>query len=827
MIPLGLRMEAEGLVGRTLIGRFRIDKILGRGGMATVYAAFDQQRASPVALKVLKRELTRDSMVLRRFEREAKAASHLRHPNVVEVLDWGVDGEEAFISMELAQGTDLLKALARQRPMKQVRAVLVLAQVCAALAAAHSKGIVHRDLKPENILLIVDPTEPGGDRAKVLDFGIAKILDMSKAGGSSDDPPSYVTKTALTRVGTIVGTPAYMSPEQCRGGEIDGRSDLYACGVLLYQLVTGELPFTGETPLHTAMRHIHAQPRPPSELRRDLSPALEHVITKALSKWPGERQQSADQLREELLATLPTLPDRGDVVLPSDTAAAARSAPPPAPRAETRSAAGRADAGVKAAPAKEPATASGSAPIEDAISPTRMLVGGALGATPLRAVRLGRASDDRAPGTDTVDQPATSGAVASLAPQTTQPEAAASVEESADDDEPRTAAMEMFVGDQDGRPDDAAASTQDPIVTPRANPPVIEPRAPIAAGVVEVKTDPMEQQARAPAPRPHVPTLVAQTDPPSTAPVSPRGRAPRTDPLAAMRAGAAASSALAAQIAPRPQPAFSAGAMGVAAQAIARPAPTTDRPARPAKTKVTETGLTPTMHKETPLQVAAPLPIEARNPMPIAAEVPDPSLDDDEPATYIREPPPSTGGKTLVMDETKARQASAGAVTPGMPSPGLGPSAYDHVPYAPQQEADYRGLKATARITDDISERATLNYAPNNDVRQAVKATVRMTPQDTPPAATPNPMLGRQPMPAPAARDVMHVQTGYQQLQPGAWNEPTVVKRKLPNAPPGNTKDGFVSTVQGLSGTTGLLIGLGLGLVLAAMFLIAFLLFVQ
>ena len=241
-------MEAEGLVGRTLLGRFRIDKILGRGGMATVYASFDQKLGLPVALKVLKRELTRDKMVVKRFEREARAASNLRHPNVVEVVDWGVEDEEAFIAMELAQGTDLLKALARQRPMKQVRAVLVLTQVCAALSAAHAKGIVHRDLKPENVLLVPDPSEPGGERAKVLDFGIAKILDVPKAGGSPDDPPSYVTKTALTRVGTIVGTPAYMSPEQCRGGEIDGRSDVYACGVLLYQLVTGELPFTGETP---------------------------------------------------------------------------------------------------------------------------------------------------------------------------------------------------------------------------------------------------------------------------------------------------------------------------------------------------------------------------------------------------------------------------------------------------------------------------------------------------------------------------------------------------------------------------------------------------
>ena len=369
-------MEADGsLVGRTIAGRFRIDRCIGRGGMATVYAAHvesGEHAGEEIAVKVVNRELTRDPTVLRRFNREAKAAALLKHPNTVEVYEYGVDGSDAFIAMELAQGKDLLQALAAENPMRQARAALVVAGICSGLAAAHARGIVHRDLKPENVMLVPMPSEPGGERVKVLDFGIAKIVDSGKPK-SDDETPSYVTRTALTRVGTIVGTPAYMSPEQCRGGELDGRSDVYSCGVLLYQILTGEVPFAGETPLHTAMRHIHAQPKPPSELRKTLAPALEKVILKALAKWPGERHQTAEALRDELLALVPTLPDAQGI-------------------------SGLSMLGVRGAGSKVSARAAGGAPQEEALAATELVIQadarmlhGALGAGKLGSVRLSSA----------------------------------------------------------------------------------------------------------------------------------------------------------------------------------------------------------------------------------------------------------------------------------------------------------------------------------------------------------------------------------------------------------------------------------------------------
>jgi eukaryotic-like serine/threonine-protein kinase len=371
-------MEADGsLVGRTLGKRFRIEKCIGRGGMATVYAArveSGDRAGTAIALKVVNRELTRDPMVLKRFDREAKSASRLQHRNTVEVYEYGVDGADAYIAMELAQGQDLLHALAAENPMRQARASLIVAQICAGLSAAHGQGIIHRDLKPENVMLVPDPSEPGGERVKVLDFGIAKIVDSpTNSGAESDDgPPSYVTKTALTRVGTIVGTPAYMSPEQCRGGEVDARSDVYACGVLLYQILTGEVPFTGETPLHTAMRHIHAQPKPPRQLRSSLAPELEKIVLKALAKWPGERHQTADQMRDELLAVIPKLPDAQGIEL----------APKPKPSV------------VIPGPAKPEA---GVDPTELVIPTDPRMENGALGAGKLGMVRLSSQGAPQAP----------------------------------------------------------------------------------------------------------------------------------------------------------------------------------------------------------------------------------------------------------------------------------------------------------------------------------------------------------------------------------------------------------------------------------------------
>jgi serine/threonine-protein kinase len=306
-------MDPEAaLIGRTIAGRYTIERCIGRGGMASVFAARQDAEPREVAIKIMKRELMKDATVVKRFRREAKAAAMLNHANTVKILDYGVDGEDAYIAMELAKGKDLFQALAEDRPMAQARAALIVAQVGAALSAAHAQGIVHRDLKPENVMLVPSPDAPGGELVKVLDSGIAKILEApGDAKPVAEGAPRRTeTSTNLTRAGTVVGTPAYMSPEQCRGGQLDGRSDVYSAGVLLYQLVTGQLPFMGETPLHTAMRHIHAPPRPPSEIRAGLDPTLESIVLKALAKWPAERQQSADELRAELLAVVDALPDR-------------------------------------------------------------------------------------------------------------------------------------------------------------------------------------------------------------------------------------------------------------------------------------------------------------------------------------------------------------------------------------------------------------------------------------------------------------------------------------------------------------------------------------
>ncbi|NUO49244.1 MAG: protein kinase [Polyangiaceae bacterium] len=805
------------MVGRTVVGRFRVERIIGRGGMASVYAAVDERSGKKIAIKLLKRELTRDPTVLRRFEREAKAASHLRHPNIIEVFESGIEGEDAFIAMELANGKDLLKALSQERPMRQVRAVLILAQVCAALDAAHTKGIVHRDLKPENIVLVNDPTEPGGERAKVLDFGIAKILDVSGKPGSGDptDPPSYVTKTALTRVGTIVGTPAYMSPEQCRGGDLDGRSDLYTCGVLLYQLVTGELPFTGETPLHTAMRHIHAQPRPVNELRRDVSPALERNILKALAKWPGERHQSAAQLREELLACLPELPDKGDVVLPEGFI----GNPTPSKRI--------------------------SVPDGDQAQPTRMLVGGPLGSTPLRAVRLG------GPGAP-LGQPSAPPAGAPAPPVAGSQPPPAPTQPDDDDDEPRTFLMSPEAAE---RSREAAGSPAPAKVQVRTE---ALPSTPPPANPAPARAASAPPPPAAPAPPPKSPVRTTQlggiaadragnitarladaavahakTAPAGGAPTAPTTQAPRSPsrserPLRTPRAPTPST-------APRP--------------GIERPAP----PVNLRTPKTTETGLTPTTQTTVPSSNDPPTrkkdPSPSPQPTPVidplsatAAGAPpgspttDPSrrLDDDEIPTGQRDPgPPDRRGgvhTTLVMEETAA--GSTRAPDPHSHAPrgqvpremAIAPTllAGKNSPTAAQVEAEaLRALKETTRMSPE--EAAASQAALAQQIAQR-NATMRMNPQDgygqpsgggVPPAALARPMPG-----PPGAPQAMPQGSG------GAlgWNEATVMRRRQPGSDqlaPG--KAGLVGELESLPGTTGFLIGIGLGLGIAAGVVIALL----
>jgi serine/threonine-protein kinase len=287
------------LLGRTIGGRFQIRGHIGEGAMASVFRGVDAQTGAEVAIKVMHPHLAQDRTFTGRFKREAQAASMVRHPNSVAIYAIGEENGAHYIAMELCPGKDLKETLREEGRLTDIRAARIVATVADALHAAHQLGVVHRDLKPENVMVDRDP-HSGFDLVKVLDFGIAKLVDgppkarASSPDGDSDPPP------ALTQFGVVVGTPAYMSPEQCRGQPLDGRSDLYTCGILLYQLVTGVLPFNSESPFELAGKQAFEPPPPPSTHLSSMDRDLEQLILRLLSKSPDERPQNAIELRDEL-----------------------------------------------------------------------------------------------------------------------------------------------------------------------------------------------------------------------------------------------------------------------------------------------------------------------------------------------------------------------------------------------------------------------------------------------------------------------------------------------------------------------------------------------
>jgi len=258
--------------------------------MGRVYRANQLVLEKPVVLKLLHPTLQKDARTVARFQREAKAASRLNHPNAIDVLDFGqTDDGALFIAMEFVDGRDLHQILTEDWPLAEPRVIRIVTQVLSALADAHSAGVIHRDLKPENVMVMA---RRGGesDVVKVLDFGIAKIID-----GSSEEGPS------LTRTGFVCGTPEYMSPEQARGAPLDARSDLYSVGILLYQMVTRQLPFTSDTALGYATKHLSEDPKPPNSLRPGCcSRELEALILWALRKEPADRPQTAEAFLDSL-----------------------------------------------------------------------------------------------------------------------------------------------------------------------------------------------------------------------------------------------------------------------------------------------------------------------------------------------------------------------------------------------------------------------------------------------------------------------------------------------------------------------------------------------
>ena len=276
------------LVGQTLAGRFHVAELLGEGAMAVVYRGTQDRPPFEVALKVLHPHLVGDATFVARFHREAAAAARIVHPSSVQVVDHGADGSLLYIAMELVHGKDLFETLVSEKRLSERRAARILVHVLDALAAAHAVGIVHRDLKPENIMLVEDSAADGGERIKVLDFGIAKILEKGLEGAAA---------AALTTIGTLVGTPAYMSPEQCCGEPVEARSDVYSAGVVLYQLVTGSLPFVAESPIDFAVHHVNTPPMPPkldcSGNRAAASGGDPSRACKTPRESPGERRRSA------------------------------------------------------------------------------------------------------------------------------------------------------------------------------------------------------------------------------------------------------------------------------------------------------------------------------------------------------------------------------------------------------------------------------------------------------------------------------------------------------------------------------------------------------
>ncbi len=285
--------SAEGLApGSVVAGRYRIERELASGGMGRVYLARQDPLDTLVCIKTLHTGAHADPAFAARFEREARTTSRLRHPNIVSVFDFGTESNGTmFLAMEYVEGTPLSRITPRGRTLEGHRAVHLLAQVCDALAFAHDQGVVHRDLKPANIMVVRLPD--GSEHVKVLDFGSALMLEGSEEA------------ERLTRVGTVIGTPAYMAPEYILGHGVDGRVDVYAVGVLLYALLTGAPPFRGDTQSVFAQQ-VSVAPEPPRKRnpRADCSEALERVVLRALLKDPSRRFGSALELKEAMLRAL-------------------------------------------------------------------------------------------------------------------------------------------------------------------------------------------------------------------------------------------------------------------------------------------------------------------------------------------------------------------------------------------------------------------------------------------------------------------------------------------------------------------------------------------
>ncbi len=295
--PSGADVKAVAMIGREIAGRYRIRSKLGEGAMGAVYEAEQLSLKRAVAVKVLKPGLASSELLLRRFNAEAEAVAKLGHPNTVTIYDFGQDTDGSlFIAMELIEGRSLRSMIQHAAPFPIRRALAIASQIAASLADAHSQDIVHRDLKPDNVML----QERGRTRdiVRVLDFGIAKLRDEGRA-----------PQMQMTQEGDMIGTPQYMAPEQIRAEVIDGRTDIYALGCILYEMVTGRLPHEAATVLSLVSKHLLDRPVPPSQRRPDLAvpPAIDELILGAMAKDPAARPATMELLGAHITSLLETM----------------------------------------------------------------------------------------------------------------------------------------------------------------------------------------------------------------------------------------------------------------------------------------------------------------------------------------------------------------------------------------------------------------------------------------------------------------------------------------------------------------------------------------
>jgi len=290
----------DPLIGKTINGNFAVKRKLAVGGMGSIYEAEQVSLQKRVCIKVLHKHLLRDSTIIKRFHREARAASKLKHPNCINVIDFGqADNGVLYLAMDFVEGLDLAQLLEKSHPLGAERILRIMKQVAGALDEAHANGIIHRDLKPENIM--VEQRRQAPDHVIVLDFGIAKI----KEPGRED------RETFQTMAGVVCGTPEYMSPEQIRGEELDARTDIYSLGVIMWQLFANRLPFVGATPIATVTKHLTERPEAPSKYCPDIPAPIESYLLKMMSKNRNDRPATALEIKERLEEIESSLKNRG------------------------------------------------------------------------------------------------------------------------------------------------------------------------------------------------------------------------------------------------------------------------------------------------------------------------------------------------------------------------------------------------------------------------------------------------------------------------------------------------------------------------------------